>query len=91
MTGDILLWKKQRGDCCSDTLTMLFHLAVQKHQEPSSPDSLTRISIKVEIYYLHAPDVTTPIEETLEAINIVHKAGKFRHVRYPARTPSFTI
>lgn len=42
---------------------------------------MAHLSMQVEIYYLHAPDVTTPIEETLEAINMVYKAGKFRHVR----------
>jgi aryl-alcohol dehydrogenase-like predicted oxidoreductase len=35
----------------------------------------------VDLYYLHAPDWQTPIEETLEAMNELVKAGK---VRYPA-------
>jgi aryl-alcohol dehydrogenase-like predicted oxidoreductase len=34
----------------------------------------------LDIYYLHAPDYQTPIEETLEAIDEVVRAGK---VRYP--------
>jgi len=33
----------------------------------------------VETYYLHAPDSATPIEETLSAINDLHKQGKFKN------------
>ncbi|CZR52810.1 related to aldehyde reductase (GliO) [Phialocephala subalpina] len=32
---------------------------------------------KVDIYYLHSPDPTTPIEETLSAIQELYAAGKF--------------
>jgi len=32
---------------------------------------------KVDIYYLHWPDINTPIEETLSALNELHKAKKF--------------
>lgn len=31
----------------------------------------------VDIYYLHNPDETTPIAETLAACDALHKAGKF--------------
>ncbi|KJE95331.1 AKR7A2 protein [Capsaspora owczarzaki ATCC 30864] len=31
----------------------------------------------VDLFYLHAPDHKTPLEETLEACNDLHKAGKF--------------
>jgi aflatoxin B1 aldehyde reductase len=31
----------------------------------------------VDIFYLHAPDHSTPFEETLGAINELHKQGKF--------------
>ncbi|KAL9111787.1 MAG: hypothetical protein Q9227_003846 [Pyrenula ochraceoflavens] len=31
----------------------------------------------VDIYYLHAPDHTVPYEETLRALNELHKEGKF--------------
>ncbi|CBX94630.1 hypothetical protein LEMA_P116330.1 [Plenodomus lingam JN3] len=31
----------------------------------------------VDIFYLHAPDHSVPFEETLEAVNELHKAGKF--------------
>lgn len=34
--------------------------------------------VKVDIYYLHAPDRRVPFAETLEAINEVHKSGAFR-------------
>lgn len=32
---------------------------------------------KVDIYYLHAPDHDTPIEETVDAIQELHRQGKF--------------
>jgi aflatoxin B1 aldehyde reductase len=32
---------------------------------------------KVDIYYLHAPDNDTPIEETVDAIQELHRQGKF--------------
>lgn len=31
----------------------------------------------VDIFYLHAPDRSVPFKETLEAVNEMHKAGKF--------------
>jgi len=31
----------------------------------------------VDIFYLHSPDHITPIEETLKAVNELHKEGKF--------------
>jgi aflatoxin B1 aldehyde reductase len=31
----------------------------------------------VDIFYLHAPDHSVPFEETLEAVNELHKQGKF--------------
>lgn len=42
-------------------------------------DSLARVKIKqFDILYLHSPDATIPIEETLEGINEVHKKGIFK-------------
>ncbi|KAF2267274.1 Aldo/keto reductase [Lojkania enalia] len=42
-------------------------------------DSLKRLQIKqVDILYLHAPDKSTPIEETIEGINEVYKKGLFK-------------
>ncbi|KAL9604062.1 MAG: hypothetical protein Q9179_001985 [Wetmoreana sp. 5 TL-2023] len=32
----------------------------------------------VDLYYLHGPDITTPIEETLSAIQELYAAGKFK-------------
>ena len=31
----------------------------------------------VDIFYLHAPDRSVPFQETLEAVNEMHKEGKF--------------
>jgi 1-deoxyxylulose-5-phosphate synthase len=45
-------------------------------------DSLTRLQTDyLDLYYLHAPDWSVRIEETLEAMDRVVRAGK---VRYPA-------
>jgi len=41
-------------------------------------DSLDALGVdKVDIYYLHFPDIKTPLEETFGALNELHKAGKF--------------
>lgn len=32
----------------------------------------------VDVFYLHAPDTTTPIEETLAGVNEVYKTGFFK-------------
>jgi len=41
--------------------------------------SLKRLGVSsVDIYYLHAPDPTTPIEDTLSAIQQLYKEGKFK-------------
>jgi aflatoxin B1 aldehyde reductase len=47
-------------------------------------ESLERLQLEgihsppLDIYYLHAPDPNTPIEETLGAINELYKQGKFK-------------
>lgn len=38
-------------------------------------------AIQVENYYLHSPDPTVPIEETLDAVQEVYKAKRFKKVR----------
>lgn len=45
-------------------------------------DSLRRLETDyIDLYYLHQPDYSVPIEESLEALNTLVQAGK---VRYPA-------
>ncbi|BGP12783.1 hypothetical protein JCM10213v2_000700 [Rhodosporidiobolus nylandii] len=42
---------------------------------------------QLEIYYLHAPDYSTPLEETVAAIDSLYKEGKFKRwgvSNYPA-------
>jgi aflatoxin B1 aldehyde reductase len=42
-------------------------------------DSLKALgSDKVDLWYLHAPDRSVPIEETLRGVNELHKQGKFK-------------
>ncbi|KAH6679874.1 aflatoxin B1 aldehyde reductase member 2 [Plectosphaerella plurivora] len=43
-------------------------------------DSLSKLNIKqINIMYLHAPERTTPLEETCEAMNQAHREGKIKH------------
>lgn len=32
---------------------------------------------KLDIFYLHAPDYTTPLADTVQAMDVLHKEGKF--------------
>ena len=44
-------------------------------------DSLKRLGTDyLDIYYLHLPDYSVPIEESLDAMNTLVKQGKIRHV-----------
>ncbi|WP_111706238.1 aldo/keto reductase [Lutibacter citreus] len=43
-------------------------------------DSLKRLGTDyIDLYQLHWPDITTPIEETMEAVNLLIKQGKIRY------------
>lgn len=51
-------------------------------------DSLRRLNTDyIDLYQLHWPDPNTPIEETLEAIEKIKKAGKFRYLGVSNFTP----
>jgi aryl-alcohol dehydrogenase-like predicted oxidoreductase len=44
-------------------------------------DSLRRLGTdRIDVYYLHRPDWDTPVDETLEALDEIVRAGKVRHV-----------
>lgn len=44
-------------------------------------DSLKRLGTDyLDIYYLHLPDYSVPIEESLDAMNTLVKQGKIRHI-----------
>ncbi|XP_025032305.1 aflatoxin B1 aldehyde reductase member 4 [Python bivittatus] len=44
-------------------------------------ESLQRLRLQsVELFYLHAPDHETPVEETLRACNELHQEGKFKEL-----------
>ncbi|NXU93095.1 ARK74 reductase, partial [Xiphorhynchus elegans] len=49
-----------------------------RSQLDTSLERLKRSS--VELFYLHAPDHGTPVEETLRACNELHKEGKFKEL-----------
>ena len=44
-------------------------------------------AVKVETYCVHSPDPDTPIEETVDAMQLVYTSGKFKHVGH-TRSPS---
>lgn len=35
---------------------------------------------QIDIYYLHGPDPSTPIEETIDTLQALHRAGRFRRL-----------
>ncbi|KAJ6656867.1 hypothetical protein lerEdw1_003198 [Lerista edwardsae] len=49
-----------------------------RYQLETSLERLQRKS--VDLFYLHAPDHGTPVEETLQACNQLHKEGKFKEL-----------
>ncbi len=53
----------------------------KKYVMQAIDDSLKRLGTDyVDLYQVHAPDLTTPIEETAEAYNDVVRAGKARYI-----------
>lgn len=60
----------------------------RKHVMKSIDDSLKRLGTDyVDVYYMHFPDPDTPIEETIETMNLLIDAGKIRYYgvsNYPA-------
>lgn len=43
--------------------------------------SLQRLQVDViDLYQIHWPDVNTPLEDTLEALQTIHRQGKFRYL-----------
>ena len=53
----------------------------RKHVIKACDDSLRRLGTDyLDIYYLHFPDYTTPVEETLEATTRLVQQGKVRYV-----------
>jgi 1-deoxyxylulose-5-phosphate synthase len=53
----------------------------RKHILESVDASLRRLGVDhVDLYQIHRPDPSTPIEETLEALHDVIKAGKARYI-----------
>ena len=55
--------------------------ASRKHVLDAIDASLRRLGTDyVDLYQLHSPDPTTPIDETLEALDAIVRAGKARYV-----------
>jgi len=53
----------------------------RKHIIQAVEDSLKRLDTDyIDIYYAHQPDYTTPIEETLRALDYLVKQGKVRYI-----------
>ena len=36
--------------------------------------------VQVDVYYLHSPDPTAPLEEALRALNDLHQQGMFKRL-----------
>jgi aryl-alcohol dehydrogenase-like predicted oxidoreductase len=53
----------------------------KKYVMQAIDDSLKRLGTDyIDLYQIHAPDLTTPIEETVEAYNDVVRTGKARYI-----------
>lgn len=68
-------------DAIIDTKARCFEENCLKREEvfKSMEQSLAELKLEsVDIYYLHAPDKTTPIEETIDAIDELYKQRKFK-------------
>lgn len=47
----------------------------------SAKDSIKKLGVKkVDIFYIHAPDISIPFAQTLEGINEVYKLGLFERL-----------
>lgn len=52
----------------------------RKHVLKSVEDSLKRLGTDyIDVYYMHFPDPVTPVEETIETMNLLIDAGKIRY------------
>jgi aryl-alcohol dehydrogenase-like predicted oxidoreductase len=62
----------------------LVHQGLSRHHIlESAEDSLRRLDTDyIDIYLVHRPDFLTPIEETLEALDTLARAGKVRYVGF---------
>ena len=55
--------------------------ASRAHLMRALEESLSRLGTDyVDVYYVHTPDYTTPIEETLRALDDMVKSGKVRYI-----------
>lgn len=53
----------------------------RKHILQQAEESLKRLNMDyIDLYQIHEPDALTPIEETLEALDLLVKSGKVRYI-----------
>ncbi|EKR66139.1 oxidoreductase, aldo/keto reductase family protein [Leptospira weilii str. 2006001853] len=53
----------------------------KKHLIEAAEGSLQRLKLdKIDLYYLHEPDLITNIEETIEALQLLKAQGKIRYI-----------
>jgi aryl-alcohol dehydrogenase-like predicted oxidoreductase len=52
-----------------------------EHLKPTFYESLKALQTeKVDIFYLHAPDYSTPFEETIRLVDELYREGRFERV-----------
>ena len=54
--------------------------SVRHSKAPDKAGKRLTSCVKVETYYLHSPDANTPLEETVDAMQLVYASGKYQHV-----------
>ncbi|MBV8114029.1 MAG: aldo/keto reductase [Silvibacterium sp.] len=63
------------GEGPNDVGSSRFHIITSVH------NSLKRLGVEhIDIYHMHGFDATTPIDETLEALDTLVRAGKIRYI-----------
>jgi len=54
-------------------------LAAKENIVKTGKESIEKLGVKqVDIFYIHAPDAQTPLEETLSGVNEIYKSGAFK-------------
>jgi aryl-alcohol dehydrogenase-like predicted oxidoreductase len=78
-------WDLQKGDFAMDSINndgepiKIYRYAGKESIIKECEDSLKRLQTDyIDLYQIHWPDTTTPIEETMEAVLALKKQGKIR-------------
>lgn len=70
-----------KGGLHMDQYGCLYRSGARLHIEKAVEESLKRLKTDyIDLYQIHWPDMNTPFEETVRALEDLRKAGKIRHI-----------